>query len=227
MSKKIPTTKTSSEILHLIAGSSTKMYVQPLCDPIDTHGLYGCYASDVPMLKEKIKAIGGKYIRVVKATFSECRIICFRLDATPEEIAKKAEVEAREKRQQEILEDLFHQISESVIINALGAVNTDGHKALARLYVNSRVDTTKPLESYVVLDEPTTKDEKRIYDIVSKANAGRHGCIGLVSNNIGKMLDLANAMNGKIKDEDKRLRRRDACLKYGFKFLADCFRPTA
>ena len=46
--------------------------------------------------------------------------------------------------------------------------------------------------------------------------------------NRSKMIDLATQMNKKITGEDKRLRRKAACLKYGLKFLAECFeRPTA
>lgn len=50
----------------------------------------------------------------------------------------------------------------------------------------------------------------------------------MVTTNRSKMIDLATQMNKKIIGEDKRLRRKAACLKYGLKFLAECFeRPAA
>ena len=70
---------------------------------------------------------------------------------------------------------------------------------------------------------PADKDEKRIYDIVHKANEGCPGCVGMVTTRRWKMIELAQRMNKSITGEDKRARRRAACLKDGLKFLADCF----
>lgn len=78
----------------------------------------------------------------------------------------------------------------------------------------------------IKLPQPLGKDQKRIYDIVEKANRGCPGCMGMVTTNRFKMIELATLMNKKITDEDKRARRKDACLAYGLKFLARCFEKS-
>lgn len=228
MAKVIPTTKTGGEICRLITGYGcdyNHMYVQTTFDPTSTHALYGVVKSEVDYYKDKIKSIGGKYIRVVggRDRSNDYRVICFALEITPQEaLAKKMEKEA-EEREQKAYESKLVEVENSIILREFGATNPDGLEHFARYLLNGWLDPQLPFESYVVLDEPRDKDEKRIYDIVNKANADWPHCIGMVTCNIGKMRKLAFLMNKKITDEDKRARRRAACIHYGLKFLADCF----
>lgn len=228
MSKFTPTTKSCSEILKLIDGDYfTKKYVQPVCDPYDTHALYGVYADEVDKFKERIKSIGGKYIRVVSAQWKGFKIICFALEITPQEALAEKMKKEKEERYQKAYESKLSEIQTSILLNDVGATNTTGQKNFAHYLLDGHLDPLFPFESYVFIDEPKDKDEMRIYDIIRKANDGYKGCVGMVTCNIWKMIDLAKDMNKKITKEDKRARRRAACLKYGLNFLAKCFEKTA
>ena len=230
MAKVTPTTKSCSEICYLLTGSGGSCYgkyVQTLFDPIDTHGLYGVRKSEVDFYKEKVKSIGGKYIRVVggRDRSNDYRVICFALEITPQEaLAKKMEKEAEERRKQ-AYESKLAEIRLSPMLSAVGATNEKAQEQFARRLLNGYLDPLVPFESYVILEQPRDKDEKRIVDIINKANAGYLGCVGMcTTSNAGiKMRELAERMNKSITDEDKRARRRAACLHYGLKFLADCF----
>ena len=233
MAKVTPTTKTCNEICRLITGQDCnhyRKYVQTTFDPTSTHALYGVVKSEVDYYKDKIKSIGGKYIRVVggRDRSNDYRVICFALEITPQEATKKQMEEDAEKRRAQALESKQHEVDDSIILRNAGATSELGKKRFVNYLMNGALDPLLPLESYVLLETPTNKDEQRIYDIVQKANVGLPGCVGMVTTNRSKMIDLATQMNKKITGEDKRLRRKAACLKYGLKFLAECFeRPAA
>lgn len=233
MAKVTPTTKTCNEICRLITGSDCdryRKYVQTTYDYTSTHALYGVRKSEVDTYKDKIKSIGGKYIRVVggRDRSNDYRVICFALEITPQEATKKQMEEDAERRRAQALESKQHEVDDSIILQNAGATSELGKKRFVNYLMNGALDPLLPLESYVLLETPTNKDEQRIYDIVQKANVGLPGCIGMVTTNRSKMIDLATQMNKKITGEDKRLRRKAACLKYGLKFLAECFeRPAA
>ena len=227
-----PTIKTCNEICRLITGSDCdqyRKYVLPIFDPVSTHALYGVRKSEVDTYKIKIKNIGGKYIRVVggRDRSNDYRIICFALEITPQEAVKKQMEEDAEKRRAQALESKQHEVDDSIILQNAGATSELGKKRFVNYLMNGTLDPLLPLESYVLLETPTNKDEQRIYDIVQKANRGLPGCVGMVTTNRSKMIDLATQMNKKITGEDKRLRRKAACLKYGLKFLAECFEKPA
>lgn len=228
MARVTPTTKSCNEICRLITGQDCNpyhKYVQTTFDPTSTHALYGVLKSEVDTYKDKIKSIGGKYIRVVggRDRSNEYRIICFALEITPQEATRKQMKEDAEKRIAEALETKKCEVNESIILQNAGATSELGKARFAGYLLDGSLDPLLPLESYVLLEDPTNKDEKRIYDIVQKANAGLPGCVGMVTTNRSKMIQLAEQMNKAITGEDKRLRRKAACLKYGLKFLAECF----
>ena len=230
MAKGIPTTKTCDEVCRMITGYGCNhyhKYVQTTFDPTSTHALYGVLSDEVDRYKDKIKSIGGKYIRVVRAGGRDYRIICFRLEATQQEITAKKMKEDAEKKRAEALETKKCEVNESIILQNAGATSELGKSRFAGYLLDGSLDPLLPLESYVLLEDPTDKDEKRIYDIVQKANAGLPGCVGMVTTNRCKMIQLAEQMNKAITGEDKRLRRKAACLKYGLKFLANCFEKPA
>ncbi len=233
MAKVTPTTKTCNEICRLITGSDCNhycKYVQTTYDPTSTHALYGVRRDELDYYKEKIKSIGGKYIRVVKGRdkTNPYIVICFALEITPQEATKKQMEEDAERRRAQALESKQHEVDDSIILQNAGATSELGKKRFVNYLMNGALDPLLPLESYVLLETPANKDEQRIYDIVQKANTGLPGCVGMVTTNRSKMIDLATQMNKKITGEDKRLRRKAACLKYGLKFLAECFeRPAA
>ena len=233
MAKVTPTTKSCSEICYLLTGSGGSCYgkyVQTTYDPTSTHALYGVTRDETDYYKDKIKSIGGKYIRVVKGhdKTNPYVVICFALEITPQEATKKQMEEDAEKRRAEALESKKCEVNESIILQNAGATSELGKSRFAGYLLDGSLDPLLPLESYVLLETPTNKDEKRIYDIVQKANAGLGGCVGMVTTQRCKMIQLAENMNKAITGEDKRLRRKAACLKYGLKFLAKCFeKPTA
>ena len=232
MAKVTPTTKSCSEICYLLTGSGGSCYgkyVQTTFDPTSTHALYGVYREEMEQYKEKIKSIGGKYIRVVKGRdkTNPYVVICFALEATQQEITAKKMKEAEEKKRAEALASKKLEIDESIVLQNAGATSELGKSRFAGYLIDGSLDPLLPLESYVLLDDPTDKDEKRIVDIVNKANSTYPGCIGMVTTNRSKMIDLAKQMNKAITSEDKRLRRKAACLKYGLKFLAECFEKPA
>ena len=232
MAKVTPTTKSCNEICRLITGhdcNQYRKYVQTTYDPTSTHALYGVLKSEVDYYKDKIKSIGGKYIRVVggRDRSNDYRVICFALEITPQEATKKQIEEDAEKRRAQALESKQHEVDDSIILQNAGATSELGKKRFVNYLMNGALDPLLPLESYVLLETPTNKDEQRIYDIVQKANIGLPGCVGMVTTNRSKMIDLATQMNKKITGEDKRLRRKAACLKYGLKFLAECFEKPA
>ena len=232
MAKVTPTTKTCDEICRLIAGYSCdhyRKYVQTTFDPVSTHALYGVVKSEVDYYKDKIKSIGGKYIRVVSGRdrSNDYRVICFTLEITPQEVLAEKMKKEKEERFQRAYESKLSEIETSILLTDVGATSPSGQKNFANYLLDGRLDPLLPFESYVFIDEPTDKDEQRIYDIVKKANAGCPGCIGMVTTNIYKMIDLAKQMNKKITGEDKRARRKAACLKYGLNFLAKCFEKVA
>lgn len=228
MAKGVPTTKSCDQIKNLICPCCTpSMYVQTTFDSTTTHALYGVLSSEVDRYKDKIKSIGGKYIRVVRAGGRDNKIICFRLEATQQEITAKKMREDAEKKRAEALETKKCEVNESIILQNAGATSELGKSRFAGYLLDGSLDPLLPLESYVLLEDPTDKDEKRIYDIVQKANAGFPGCVGMVTTQRCKMIQLAEQMNKAITGEDKRLRRKAACLKYGLKFLASCFEKPA
>ena len=232
MAKGIPTTKSCNEICRMITGYDCNhyhKYVQTTFDPTSTHALYGVVKSEVDYYKDKIKNIGGKYIRVVggRDKSNDYRVICFRLEATQQEITAKKMKEDAEKKRAEALESKKCEVNESIILQNAGATSELGKSRFAGYLLDGSLDPLLPLESYVLLETPTDKDEKRIYDIVQKANAGLPGCVGMVTTQRYKMIQLAEQMNKAITGEDKRLRRKAACLKYGLNFLAKCFEKPA
>lgn len=232
MAKVTPTTKTCDEICRLITGygcNCYRKYVQTTFDPVSTHALYGVVKSEVDYYKDKIKSIGGKYIRVVggRDRSNDYRVICFALEITPQEVLAEKMKKEKEERFQRAYESKLSEIETSILLTDVGATSPSGQKNFANYLLDGRLDPLLPFESYVFIDEPTDKDEQRIYDIVKKANAGCPGCIGMVTTNIYKMIDLAKQMNKKITGEDKRARRKAACLKYGLNFLAKCFEKVA
>ena len=233
MAKVTPTTKSCNEICSLITASAPmygrNMYVQTTFDYTSTHALYGVRKDDLEYWKGRVKAIGGKYIRVVggRDRSNDYRVICFALEITPQEATRKQMEEEAEKRRAAALESKQHEVDDSIILQNAGATSELGKKRFVNYLMNGLLDPLLPLESYVLLDTPTNKDEQRIYDIVQKANTGLPGCVGMVTTNRSKMIDLATQMNKKITGEDKRLRRKAACLKYGLKFLAECFERPA
>ena len=133
----------------------------------------------------------------------------------------------REERFQQAYESKLAEIEASILLPNAGATNEWAQQNFARMLLDGSLDPLLPFEAYVFIDQPTDKDEQRIFDIVNKANRGYIGCVGMVTNNKSKMIDLASQMNKAIKGEDKRMRRRAACLKYGLKFLAKCFEHAA
>lgn len=230
MSKITPTTKTCNEICRLITGYGCDhyhKYVQTTFDPVSTHALYGVAKNEVDYCKDKIKNIGGKYLRVVKNRHSDYVVICFALEITPQELAKKKMEEDAKRKFEQALESKIEEVKSSIILHEFGATNESALNKFANYLINGTLDPLLPFESYVILEKPTNKDEQRIYDIVNKANRDQIGCVGMVTNSLWKMTDLARQMNHKISGEDKRLRRKAACLKYGLKFLAKCFECAA
>lgn len=237
MSKVTPTTKSCHEILDLIDkyayqrswNGGRNLYVQTTFDPVSTHALYGVKndPSDIEHYKNRIKEIGGKYIRVLAAGCKDYRIICFALEITPQEALAEKMKKEKEERYQKAYESKLSEIQTSILLNDVGATNTKGQENFAHYLLDGQLDPFLPFESYVFIDEPNDKDEMRIYDIIRKANAGYDGCVGMVTCNIWKMIDLAKDMNKKITNEDKRSRRHSACIKYGLNFLAKCFEKVA
>lgn len=229
MAKVTPTTKTCAEILHLICGSYTSKYVQTTFDPVSTHALYGVVKSEVDEYKARIKKIGGKYIRVVggRDRSNDYRVICFALEITPEEALAEKMKKEKEERYQRAFESKLVEVQTNMVLENFGATNAHAQKHFAHMLLDGDLDPLLPLESYVLMDEPTDKDEQRIFDIVRKANIGYDGCVGMVTDNRYKMVELAMQMNKAITKEDKRARRRAACLKYGLNFLAKCFEKAA
>jgi len=229
MSRVTPTTKSCNQICRLITGHDCNQYsyyVQTTFDPTSTHALYGVRndKASIDGWKSKIKEIGGKYIRVVGRRGSDYKVICFALEITPQEATQVKMQEEAKKREKAARESKLFEVNESIILQQAGATSQLGKERFVGYLLDSKVlDPLLPLESYVLMDTPQDKDEKRIYDIVQKANAGHPGCVGMVTTEKWKMIELASQMNKKITGEDKRLRRRAACLKYGLKFLADCF----
>ena len=229
MAKVIPTTKSCSEICRMITGKDPSCYgyyVQTTFDHTSTHALYGARKHEVDFYKDKIKSIGGKYIRVVggRDKTNDYRVICFALAITPqEELEVKMKLEAEERKRQ-AFESKLTEIKLSPMLISVGATNERAQERFANYLLNGTLDPLLPFESYVILEKPRDKDEKRIVDIVNKANAGYIGCVGMVTTNISKMMDLAEQMNKAITDESKRARRRAACLHYGLKFLAERFK---
>lgn len=223
MSKFTPTTKTCYEICELLAGNRDDKYVRTVYDPVCTHVIHNVYRYEVDNIKARIKQIGGKYIRVVKDNYGSMCSIRFALEITPQEaIAAKMEKEKEEKLQR-AYESKVAEIEASILLNDAGATDPNAQKFFARMLVNGDLDPLLPFESYVFMDSPADKDEKRIIDIVNKANYGHDGCVGMVTGNRIGMVKLANQMNHAIADEDKRMRRRAACIKFGLNFLAKCF----
>lgn len=230
MAKCTPTTKSCAQILNLIIdpalAAGRGMHVQTTFDPVTTHALYGVLKTSLDYWKDRVKAIGGKYIRVVSAHCKDYKIICFALEITPQEALEVKMEEERKVRWQQAYESKLVEIEASILLPEAGATNKQAQQNFARMLLNGDLDPLLPFESYAFLDQPTDKDEQRIYDIVNKANRGYAGCVGMVTNNKNKMLELASQMNKAIKGEDKRARRRAACLKYGLNFLAKCFEKT-
>ena len=228
MAKVTPTTKTCDEICRLLTGygcNHYNMYVQTTFDPVSTHALYGVpnVQSEIDYWKGKVKSIGGKYIRVVGKKHANCKIICFALEITPQEaIAVKMKKDA-EERMQNAIDSKLTEINLSILLMNAGATSEIGKKRFAHYLLDGTLDPLLPFESYVWPEDPKDKDERRIRDIVNKANAGHDGCVGMVTTEKWKMIELATQMNKKITDEDKRDRRKAACLTYGLKFLAECF----
>lgn len=229
MAKVTPTTKSCNEICRMITGSDCNhyhKYVQTTFDPTSTHALYGVVKSEVDYYKDKIKSIGGKYIRVVggRDRSNDYRIICFALEITPQEALAIKMKENEEKKLAAARESKTCEVNESIIIQQAGATSELGKSRFVNYLLDASIlDPLLPLESYVILEDPKDKDERRIYDIVKKANDGHPGCVGMVTTEKCKMIELATLMNKKITDENKRARRRAACLAYGLKFLAECF----
>lgn len=228
MAKVTPTTKSCNEILELIDNDYfTKKYVRTTFDPVSTHALYNVRKSEVDACKARIKSIGGKYIRVVSTGSKEYKIICFALEITPQEALAEKMKKEREARYRQAWDSKFAEIEASILLPNAGATNELGKKQFCTYLLNGDLDPLLPFESYVFLDTPADKDERRIYDIINKANDGHAGCVGMVTTARYKMQELAERMNKSITDEDKRARRRAACLKYGLNFLAKCFEHAA
>lgn len=118
-------------------------------------------------------------------------------------------------------------------VDKIAAVEAEAAGATSELGIRRFVNYLKDgsvcgaVVDLIKLPQPVGKDQRRIYDIVEKANRGCLGCKGMVTTNRTKMIELATLMNKKITDEDKRIRRKDACLAYGLKFLAKCFEGPA
>ena len=177
MAKVVPTTKSCSDICYLLTGSGGDTYgkyVQTTFDPTSTHALYGVKRNEVDYYKDKIKSIGGKYIRVVKGRQEKNNpyvVICFALEITPaEQLKVKMELEENERRQQ-AFDSKLTEIKISPMLIAAGATNERAQKQFAHnLLDKDMLDSMLPFESYVVLEPPRDKDEKRIVDIINKAN---------------------------------------------------------
>lgn len=231
MSKVIPTTKSCAQILDLIcgagyAGFGNRMYVQTTFDPTSTHALYGVTRSEADSYVSKIKSIGGKYIRVVKGRREKNNpyvVICFALPITQQEELEVKMALEKQKRYEQAYESKLEEINMSILLMNAGATSEMGKKKFAKYLLNGDLDPLLPFESYVFIDDPKDKDERRIYDIIRKANVNHPGCVGMVTTVQWKMIELAERMNKSITDEDKRARRHAACLKYGLNFLAKCF----
>ena len=226
MAKCIPTTKSNAEILALLGASSiyqTSIQATPFHEKF-THALYGLrYDKDIiDTWKERIKKIGGKHISCVKSNAGYA-VFYFALPITSQELTKKKMEDDQKAKLAAAVESKFQEIKSIVECLRLDATYEPGQRSLARYLANGDLDQLLPLESYILLDSPANKDEKRIYDIVAKANMNFPHCLGMVSVRQCDMIKLAHRMNDSITDEDKRLRRKAACLKYGLKFLAKCF----
>lgn len=224
-----PTQRTVYEIADMLGCSNYSIgscpYLQAIISPTCTHVLNMVSESMLDHWKDKIKKIGGKKLKVAKAHTAPYKVIYFMLCMTPQEETKlKIEKEAEERRQQAI-ESKFMEIKLSPMLNAVGATNETAQRAFAVRLLNGALDPLLPFESYAVLEPPRDKDERRIIDIINKSNDGYSGCVGMctLGSAVNHMVDLARRMNKSITDEDKRERRRAACLHYGLKFLANCF----
>ena len=219
MAKCIPTTKSCAEIatlLHCYHGQ----YVQTTYDPVSTHAVYGFTRDMKDELKERVKAIGGKYIRFLAANNRNLIICCFALARTPEEEAKvKAAAEAKaryEAKYEKLVADLTVVANENGVYDKYAITRTA--TSLMNGSLSSDVD---PAEYFRYMRKPVGKDEQRIYDIVCKAcnnSLPRIACA-----NRSKMANLAERMNKSIKDEAKRIERKAACDSYGLTFLGSWF----
>ena len=104
------------------------------------------------------------------------------------------------------------------------------HDKFDMLYENpSKLDHSRSVLYYFEdLPKPENKDQQRIYDIVKKSQNEvfflRDRKLNLIARaDEVKMKALADVMNNRIKDENKRAARREACKHYGLNFLAECF----
>lgn len=224
-----PTQRPVYEIADMLGCSSYSTcncpYLQSIISSTCTHVLNMVPESMLDHWKDQIKKIGGKKLKVAKAHTAPYKVIYFTLYMTPQEETKlKMEKEAAERKQQ-ALESKFMEIKLSPMLNAVGATDETAQRAFAARLLNGSLDPLVPFEAYVVLEPPRDKDERRIIDIINKSNDGYAGCVGMctLGSAVNHMVDLAKRMNKSITDEDKRERRRAACLHYGLKFLANCF----
>ena len=135
-------------------------------------------------------------------------------------------------------EDVKHSVGITVKLSGMTPyswISLDNlYDQMAARFNRGELDPAREPREYLFLEDPGDKDFRRIFDIVNKANAqygpflqdGENTAPGLLTSNdaVVKMTALARQMNNAIRDEAKRARRRNACLQYGLKFLADCFR---
>lgn len=71
------TRKMTSFLTGKICPRRETKYIQPVFDPVQTHGLYDITKDDVPKLKEALKKLGANKFRTVKCSHSSYVILCF------------------------------------------------------------------------------------------------------------------------------------------------------
>lgn len=93
-------------------------------------------------------------------------------------------------------------------------------------YVEDYLNLNVGIDNLIRLPEPTNKDEERIYSIIQKASgSSMPASLKMIDSDskLMKAYKLADQMNSKITDGIKRVKRKEACEKYGLIFLAKCF----
>jgi len=101
-------------------------------------------------------------------------------------------------------------------------------KRLAYAIADNRLDPSIPFTVYMSPAKlPIGKDEQRIYDILKKSRIIGSRPISVCNANLSTAVTLARTMNSRIRDEQKRLARCQACRAYGLTAMAQEFRPRA
>lgn len=130
----------------------------------------------------------------------------------------KAEKEAKEKEIQRQKEEQ----AAIILQNKQDLLRPLGEKWINRANnIDKFIDLSVGIENLLNLPIPTNKDQQRIFDIIIKSSPFNAPTLENVD--IFKAEKLASQMNAKITDNFKRDSRKNAALKYGLIWIANCF----